>query len=245
MKKKLLYYAAMASFRLPNREQKHNIGVGTLPSLKPSAVGSRMRSKEALCVSSKSKDKTNERYFGKDKLSEFYSSKDKPNKRYLGSKKISGKSKWTDIRLRGLLTQDFPAENEESCTSRGLGNKMKEIGIEAELDAWAEESYKDNRILIEHDISAKAEDRRTKHEQADANEEAVDLIEGFLQSAKGVCNSFTDEQERISRALSTHSVEVMQAKSFAEVQHELTELVQACGPEVRISKIYIQRRINK
>ncbi|CDJ35847.1 uncharacterized protein EMH_0000710 [Eimeria mitis] len=114
-----------------------------------------------------------------------------------------------------------------------------------ETDVWAEDSAKEEKeedIFHSshlHEHGAEDEDIVTEQEQgAETNkeEELNDTLKDFLDCIKQVKGTVTEDVQAVSRELAKHSVGVTSAKSFAELQHHVNEIVQLSGPEVSITK---------
>ncbi|CDJ53327.1 hypothetical protein, conserved [Eimeria brunetti] len=112
---------------------------------------------------------------------------------------------------------------------------------EEEADVWAEASGGEG---ASEDIfqSSAFDEFSGEHEatfalqeqQAPTNEqeEISDALIDFLNCIKQVKGTVTEDVQTVSRELARHSAGVTSAKSFAELQHHVSEIVQLSGPEL-------------
>ncbi|CDI74321.1 hypothetical protein, conserved [Eimeria praecox] len=121
------------------------------------------------------------------------------------------------------------------------GEKRHEASSETDRDVWAEESSKeaDHEDLFGfpqvHDFCAEQQDVFSVQErqtEANQHDELGDTLKEFFDCIKEVKGTVTEDMQAVSRELAKHSIGVTSAKSFAELQHHVNEIVQLSGPEL-------------
>lgn len=141
-------------------------------------------------------------------------------------------------------------EESAALKARASGVAVPEISAEEECeeaptgtdtDVWAEESLRESdaremfgfphfgELGFELGDGFAVQERQT---ETSKREELGNTLKDFLDCIKQVKGTVTEDMQAMSRELARHSVGATSAKSFAELQHHLNEIVQLSGPEV-------------
>lgn len=111
--------------------------------------------------------------------------------------------------------------------------------VEPQSDVWDDEAAKANSTekSFYPDLCQLDGALDELHKAAEENVNGVDdTLREFLDCLKQVQGAVAEDVQAVSRELAKHSVGVTSAKTFAELQHHINEIVQLSGPEVRRAK---------
>ncbi|CDJ42395.1 hypothetical protein, conserved [Eimeria tenella] len=107
--------------------------------------------------------------------------------------------------------------------------------VEPQSDVWDDEAAKANSTekSFYPDLCQLDGALDELHKAAEENVNGVDdTLREFLDCLKQVQGAVAEDVQAVSRELAKHSVGVTSAKTFAELQHHINEIVQLSGPEL-------------